>query len=477
MKNAKRKGIEACILGSDTNACIKGNFDSVSSIVKDSNHAMAGSLFVCLRGVFQDGHDFVLNAYERGCRHFLCERTIDLPADASVAKVKSVRAILCDLLFDFYGVEKENFIFIGVTGTKGKTTTSLLLAHLLNKAGYACACSGTLGLFDGMETKPTDNTTPDLFVLVPWLSDLQLKKIRYVVIEVSSAALSCARLVGLNFSLGILTSFSKDHIGKGEHADMAEYLCAKRSFFSSYGIKTAILPSGVYCGEFIVSDAEKIMFLPPEETVVFAVEEREDGQSFFYRGKNVRLSLAGPHNRTNARLAFMGASVLTGRNEEDFLPYLSDIFIPGRYEQTVHRGVNIVIDYAHNFESFEAVAKTAAKHTSGRMVCVFGSVGGRGEGRRAELAKAAESCMDFSVITEDDPGEESGFHICAQIYSAFLDKTRARIVTDRKEAICYAFSLCQAGDVLLLLGKGHERVQKIKGKSLPFCEKDIVLSL
>ena len=178
------------------------------------------------------------------------------------------------MLFCFYGVQKENFIFIGVTGTKGKTTTSFLLAHLLNKAGYPCAFSGTLGLLDGTEMKPTDNTTPDLFVLAPWLSYLQSRQVRFVVIETSSAALSGARLVGLNFSLGILTSFSKDHIGKGEHSDMAEYLCAKRSLFSSYGVKTAILPPDVYCGEFIVSDAGQIMVLPPEEKILRAVPMR-----------------------------------------------------------------------------------------------------------------------------------------------------------------------------------------------------------
>lgn len=477
MKNAKRKDIKTCILEKDANAFIKGDFDSVSSIVKDSRLATAGSLFVCLRGVFKDGHDFALDAYKRGCRHFLCERQIELPEDASVAKVKSVRAILCDLLFCFYGVQKENFIFIGVTGTKGKTTTSFLLTHLLNKAGYPCAFSGTLGLFYGTEMKPTDNTTPDLFVLAPWLSYLQSRQVRFVVIETSSAALCGARLVGLNFSLGILTSFSKDHIGKGEHSDMTEYLCAKRSLFSSYGVKTAILPPDVYCGEFIVSDAEQIMVLPPEEKILRAVEEREDGQRFFYRDKLAFLPLIGVHNRTNARLALRGASILTGKNEEEFLPYLADVFVPGRYEQITHREVKVVIDYAHNYESFLAVAKTAAQHTSGRMVCVFGSVGGRGEGRRPELAKAAEACMDFSVITEDDPCEESGLHICAQIYAAFQDKTCARIVTDRKDAIRYAFSLCKAGDTLLLLGKGHERVQKIKGKSIPFCEKEIVLSL
>jgi len=477
MENAKRKGIKACVLRGDANACIKGNFDSVSSIVKDSRLATEGSLFVCLRGVFKNGHDFALDAYERGCRHFLCERKTDLPEDASVAKVKNVRTILCDLLFDFYGVQKENFIFIGVTGTKGKTTTSFLLTHLLNKAGYPCAFSGTLGLFDGTEMKPTDNTTPDLFVLAPWLSYLQSKQVRYVVIEASSASLSCARLVGLDFSVGILTSFSKDHIGKGEHADMAEYLCAKRSLFSSYGVETAILPPDVYCGEFIVSDANKVCILPPEKEIIRAVEEMEEGQSFIYREKLAFLPLIGAHNRTNARLALRGASILTGRNEEEFLPYLADVFVPGRYEQITHRGVKVVIDYAHNYESFLAVAETAAQHTSGRMICVFGSVGGRGEGRRPELAKAAEACMDFSVITEDDPDKESGLHICAQIYASFRDKTRARIVTDRKEAIRYAFSLCKAGDALLLLGKGHERVQKIKGKSIPFCEKEIVLSL
>ncbi len=473
----KKINLAKSILSEDPNAKIYGNFDGVSEFVGSSVQAKAGSLFVCLRGKAKDGHDFAPEAYKNGCRHFLCDREIDLPKDATVAIVKNPRQHLCRLLTDFYGIEKNDFILVAVTGTKGKTTTAVLLAHLLRRAGYPAACSSTLGLFDGETWQETKNTTTDLFCLIPWLASLKKKSIRHVVIEVSSAALAGGRLYGMQFELGILTSFSRDHVGKGEHGSMAEYLCAKRSLFSLYGIQTAILARNVMHGDFIVSDAARILHLYEESNVIQNVKERENGQCFLYRGKEVFLSLIGAYNRTNVRLALVAAQELTGREESTFFSDLSDISIPGRYEQIMHKGVAVVIDYAHNQESFVAVSKAAALRTTGRMLCVFGSVGDRGEGRREALAKAACEWMDFSVITSDDPGNESALGICSEIYSRFENKEKACIVIDRADAIRYAFSLCRPGDTLLLLGKGHERVQKENGVCIPFSERSIILSL
>ena len=477
MEKHSKKKINEIIRERNINAEIRGDFSDVSSIINHSKNAVYGALFVCLRGAEHNGHDYASVAYARGCRHFLCDAPLSLPEDAAILQVKSVRSILCDLLFDFYGVCREDFVFAAVTGTKGKTTTAVVLMRIMNQAGYPTACSSTLGLFDGTTTKQTQNTTPDLFTLVPWFAELRNKKIRYVVIEASSAALSGGRLIGMNFSVGILTSFSRDHVGKGEHKNMAEYLCAKRSLFSNYGVKTAILPSGIYRGEYIVSDVEKVVLLPSDNEIISEVEERKNAQAFLYHGKRIVMSLIGEHNRTNARLALKCASLLTGKEEKYFYSYLSNVFVSGRYEQIQHKGVNVVIDYAHNRESFEAVAKAASGRSHGRLICVFGSVGERGFERRKELAEVAETRMDLCVITEDNPESESGFGICSEIYAEFSDKTKAKIVSDRADAIRYAFSLCREGDHLLLLGKGHETVQRKNGKCMPFSEKDILLSL
>ena len=467
----------AWIKKSYPDARICGEEREISSIAGHSDKAKEGALFVCLKGSVSDGHFYAAAAYERGCRAFLCEKEIKLPGDATLVLVRSIREGLYSLLSDCYGINGDDLSLCAVTGTKGKTTTAYLLTQILNKAGYKAACSTTLGLFDGNATVPTANTTTDLFTLVPWLSDLKSKGVRYAVIEASSAALAGARLYGMQFNIGILTSFSVDHVGRGEHRTVAEYLCAKRSLFSSYGIRKAIYPRDIYRGAFIVSDAEMTVPLPPDEEAVEKTVEQKIGQRFLYKKQWLSLALPGAHNRTNARLALCAATELTGESEERLIPLLSDIKVEGRYEESEKNGVTVVIDYAHNGESFISVLTTAKNRTRGRILAVFGSVGGRGEGRRSALARAASAYADYAVITSDDPGAEDAFHICAQIYSAFSDKTRGCIITDRLAAIRHAYSLCRPGDTLLLLGKGHESVQKTKNGVFPFSERRIVDNL
>ena len=457
-------------------ATFNGKPKSIKNVVKHSDKATADSLFVCIRGIGADGHDYAKIAYQNGCRTFLCERELSLPADACIVLVRDVRDGLFKMLSDFYKISEGDFEFCAVTGTKGKTTTAMMLMHLLNKHGYKAACSTTLGLCVGSEMWETENTTPDLFVIVPWLSRLKKQGIRYVVIEVSSAALSGERLRGMRFAIGVLTSFSEDHVGVGEHESLEDYLAAKRSLFSSYGIKMAIFPREVSVGKYIVRESSCVIGIPSDEEEISNVTEREQGQCFIYKGREVLLSLPGRHNRTNARLALTAAAILTGKSEEEFISHLSDLCIPGRYEQFVKNGVSIVIDYAHNQESFFAVAKTAKRRSRGRVLAVFGSVGERGEGRRQALAHAADTLFDYSVITADNPGCEDAFHICAEIYAAFSDKSHACIVADREHAIRHAFSLCEKGDTLLLLGKGHEGYQKTKNGCIPFSERSILFS-
>ncbi|HBJ19242.1 MAG TPA: hypothetical protein DDY70_05865, partial [Clostridiales bacterium] len=323
-------------------------------------------------------------------------------------------------------------------------------------------------------------TTPSFFSLAPLFADFVRRGIRTVVMEVSSQALADGRVFGIPFFLGIFTSFSPDHIGRDEHRDLAEYVAAKRSLFTSYGIRTAIANADAPYAAYIISDVPEKRFCSTEHPSDFygrILATDRDGTRFSLFGVTGKISMPGRYHVNDALLALAAAGTLTGRRAESFLPALAGVTVPGRFERVWHGGRLFFIDFAHNAESVRKFSATVRELYPGRQIALFGSVGGRGETRRALLAEAAEASADFSVITSDDPGREDPLGICAEIYAHFADKTKAKIVVDREQAIRYAYHISSPGDVILLLGKGHETVQKTTTGALPFFEKNIIAAL
>ena len=207
---------------------------------------------------------------------------------------------------------------------------------------------------------------------------------------------------------------------------------------------------------------------------VFSSDEKSE---FYVSGNKFYLSLGGEYNSKNAALALACASVLLGKDVASFGSCLTSIKVPGRYETYILNGVKIVIDFAHNGKSFEAICTSVAKNCEGRIILLFGSVGGRCYSRRRELAAAAERFADFSVITSDNPGNEPAERIANEIYSYFADKSKAKIVTDRERAIYFALSIASKKDIVLLLGKGQENYQLIGNTKVPFSEREILKKL
>ncbi len=462
---------------------ILGNFvdREISRLTDDSRTVTDDrAIFFAHRGHTRDGASFAPDAERRGCRVFLSEREVPLPSDRTQIICKFGLKTSAELALRCFGNPEKKLRFVGITGTKGKTTTAFFLTHLLRSVGEATASVGTLGVDLGDEIRPTENTTPSIFALAPLLSEFVRRGIRTVVTEVSSQALADGRVFGIPFSLGIFTSFFPDHIGRTEHRDLAEYAAAKRSLFSSYGIDTAIANGDAPYAAYMVSDVQRKIFCSTEgvsDVYAKILSTGREGTRFLLGDAEGELALAGKCHLENALLALTAAHILTEKTIESFLPALKGVTVPGRFERSEHGGRVFFIDYAHNGESVRRLSETVRGLYGGRQIAVFGSVGGRGETRRRLLSRAVEECADFAVITSDDPGTEDPLGICAELYAGFSDKTKARIVVDRADAIRYAYRISSPEDVILLLGKGHETYQKTARGILPFSEKNILASL
>ncbi len=450
----------------------------INSVSSNSTKADKDSIFIAKKGFYKDGKDFCMDAYKRGCRAFLTDAHVLLPPNCFLAISSDISKDENILLDAIYGANWEGMRFIGITGTKGKSTVAMILYKLLGEKDAVCI--GTLGV-KGLEYGHISNTTPDKIELRKIISLAANVGKKYVIIEASSQALKYGRLDGIRFDIAIFTNLSPDHISECEHKDFYDYLASKKRLFKDFGARIAIADVEERFAHFITRDTPKTVFSLPirgKESKITNVCTQEDGTHFLYNGKEYTLSLFGTHNLKNALLATRAASILRGVNEEEYFKKLNSITISGRGEIIKMGGRNFIIDYAHNPVSFLAVAKVARALFRGqKTIAVFGSVGDRASERRRGLVKIAEANFDLSIITEDDTVFEKNEDICKQLYSYFEDKTKCMIVLDREKAIKTAARLSGEGDVILLLGKGHERTIKRHGREILFDEKSILSSL
>lgn len=462
--------------------------EEVLSLSRDSRAAGKGSLFFCIVGTRYDGHALAADAYRRGCRHFVAERIPPLPGAATILLCGNARRKLAELAARYHGDPASELSVVGITGTKGKTTTALMAKALLEAVGVPCGYIGSLGVwYDGKRIE-TENTTPDATAIHFYLRAMREAGISTVMLEVSSQALAHGRVHGIPLTAAVFTNLSRDHIGEGEHGSMAEYRAAKLSLFSEQAPRTAILNAGdPFCKEIAKKGRQESVVLfgkgRKSEYRSEKIEALSEDNHFSTRfdlktptGRHsVSLSFAGEHYVENLLGALAVACTLSGKPTEAFLPCIPTLRVPGRCEVIPVSGSGIfVIDYAHNGASLKAALRGLRPYTAGRLFCLFGAVGDRVRCRRRDMARAASRYADFSVITEDDPGEERPEEIAAEILSAFPDKRRAISIPDRERAIRYLLGEARPGDVVLLAGKGSEQFQKKAGGRIPFSEVEIL---
>lgn len=463
----------------------------ISSLCHDSRKAGSNCIFVCIKGATADGHNYARMAYDRGCRIFAAEHSLpNLGEDATVLLCTDTRITLADLSARFFGTPSDKLFVIGITGTKGKTTTALMIYNILNARGLPCGYIGSNGIDYRSFHGETPNTTPESYTLQLFMREMVNVGVKYLVMEVSSQALYHHRVHGISFNLCLFTNLSEDHIGGSEHPDFEHYKNCKKSLFSDFGAKTLI---------YNVDDpyGTEMMSAAPSGTEILGYSTERDadyqatdatlfrhadclGINFRYRHEgrtyDTALNFPGKFSVYNA-LAAIATCRACGLSPDEIAESLGDVYIKGRFELVrALPYATFIIDYAHNRASLTSALETLRLYNPSRLICLFGSVGGRTQGRRVELGSVAASLADFCILTSDNPDAEDPDAILDDIASQFRFGGCPFVrIPDRAEAIRYAVSIAREGDVFLLAGKGHEDYQLVFGEKQPFSERDILM--
>ncbi len=460
----------------------------IMSVEYDSRRADSEALFVCLRGARVDGHSFAASAYGNGCRAFLCEEKLDIPDDAEQFIVEDTRAALAVVSAEFYGHPAEQLRIIGITGTKGKTTTALLVTAILNAHGKNCAYIGSNGVLINGKLTETANTTPESHVLHRFFREMVNEGVKYVALEVSSQALARNRVDGIKFDTVVFTNLGEDHISPVEHPDLDDYKRSKAKLFTdTYGASSAVYNADDEASEFMLREfnGEKISFSMEGEADFVGRDkdiyrsETALGVCFncVNEGEETQVYLMSPGSFSIYNgLAAIAVAKICGIDVESAAGTLRHTPVQGRFEIVeATPGRTFVVDYSHNGLSLTKALTTLREYNPNKLICVFGSVGGRTQGRRKELAEAASEYADYSIITSDNPDFEDPDAIVAEIASHMKEGSRFACITDREEAIYRAITMAEIGDIVIFAGKGHETYQLIEGKKIPFSERKLIL--
>lgn len=467
---------------------VKGDLEKeISEIAYHTKNVVKDALFIAIIGSTADSHDFIQDAIQKGANTIVIEKEMDIQEAVTVIKVDSSRLALAKMSATFFEHPANDLIKIGITGTKGKTTTTFMVKAILEVAGGKVGLIGTTGAYVGKEKIETKNTTPESYEIQKLFRKMVDNGCQYVVMEVASQGLKMQRVEGITFDYGVFTNLSPDHIGPNEHEDFEEYLQCKNLLFKQCKV-------GI-----INKDADRWQDIIEGHTCkieTYAINEEADlkasnlefistkdffGVAFDLKGKintRVRTSIPGRFTVYNSLVA-ISICLDLGIDIEVIKQALENVTVRGRMEQVkVSDKYKIIIDYAHNEISMESLMDTINEYNHKRIICIFGGGGNRSKLRRYAMGEIAGKMADLCIITEDNPRFEEIADINEDI-KVGLAKSDAKyiMIDDRKEAIKYAMDNAQEGDLILLIGKGHEEYQEIKGVKHYFNEKEIIEEL
>lgn len=458
----------------------------IKNVVNDNRKIEEGSLFICIKGANFDGHSCASQAAEAGAAAIVVEHEVDLPEDCKmpVIRVESTRYAMAFISAAYFDHPARKLKTIGITGTKGKTTTTYLIRSMLENAGHKVGLIGTIEVIIGDEHIHSENTTPESYTLQEYMARMVEAGCDAVVMEVSSQGLMLHRSQGFIFDIGIFTNIEADHIGPNEHKDFDDYMHCKGLLFKQCkvgicngdDIHTDDILEGHTCevetygfGEDVDLRAINLAYIrkPGELGVFFDT----DGLI----NVHAEIRTPGKFSVYNALCAIAVARHF-GCTADEIAPALKNAKVKGRIEMVkVSDEFTLMIDYAHNAMALKSLLSTLRDYRPNRLVCLFGCGGNRSKLRRFEMGEVSGRYADFTIITSDNPRFEEPEEIMNDIETG-MKKTDGKYIkiTDRKEAIAYAIDNAEQGDIIVLAGKGHEDYQEIKGVKYPMDERDLI---
>ena len=463
---------------------INGDLEKeVTEIAYDSRKIKEGNLFVAISGFMTDGHKYIDKAIEQGATSILVEQDTKISnKNITIIKVDNSRQTLASISRTFYNYPDKELTTIGITGTKGKTTTSWTIMKILENAGHKAGCIGTMGVFFNKKHYHTVNTSPESYDVYKYIREMLDDGIKYLVMEVSSQSLKLSRWIDMTFDYAIFTNLSPDHIGENEHKDYEEYATCKSLLFKQcktgifniddkeYSRMTKDFTNKKYT--FGVSPKADLRLISSKNIIESGFIGIEMETSGLINDK-FKVSMPGNFNAYNMMCALLIGKIL-GIPTESMKKTLKHISVRGRLEPiNISNKFNVLIDYAYQGIAMENVIKTIREAGPKRIVVLFGCGGNRSKQRRYDCGRIASTYADFSILTSDNPRYEDNDDIIKDILSTFVGENYV-IIPDRKEAIKYGITHAKEGDVLMILGKGHETYQEVKGESIPFDERKII---
>lgn len=464
---------------------INGTLDGeISELVYDSRKVTEGCMFVCIKGAAYDSHEHVTEIAEKGAKVIVAERKVEVPEGVALVQVPDTRYALSLISAAYFDYPAEKMKVIGITGTKGKTTTTFMVKGILEHAGYKVGLIGTIETIIGDTHIPANNTTPESYLIQEYFAQMVEAGCQVCVMEVSSQGLMMHRTAGIPFEIGIFTNLAPDHIGPNEHASFEEYAACKGMLFRQCRIGIAnvddehfdMVLGGHTCTLETIGFSEKADYRA--SNVELIGRPGYLGVRYHVSGKldmNVEIDIPGKFSVYNSLVAIAVCEHFKV-SEEDLKEALRVVKTKGRIEMIkVSDDFILMIDYAHNAMSLESLLETLKEYHPERLVCVFGCGGNRSKLRRYEMGEVSGNLADLTVITSDNPRFEEPQAIIDDIKIG-MAKTNGKYVEicDRKEAIRFVIENGQKGDVIVLAGKGHEDYQEIKGKKYPMDERVLI---